>query len=358
MPWIKPAGYSAEEVNHAGDALISVSQDDEIVKAIEVLNNWRAIHSYPMHVFKVRLKHTAQLVDKNSLTVQRLKRVPAILKKLERDYPSRTKRIMLYEMQDIGGCRTILSNVSMVRKLYEKHYLKSDLKHTLVKVNDYISTPKKDGYRSFHIIYSYRSDKVGKKGYNGLLIELQLRSKLQHYWATAIETVDFFTRQAIKSSEGQDAWKEFFKLLSSAFAMMEGCPLVKGTPNDEKELYLQIKRKEAELNVIKKMEGWAKGFRTFRDVTKVDPKIRFFLLELNISREQLNLSGFTQKQEKEAIEAYSAAEKRNQGNTAFDVVLVGADTTSDLEKAYPNYFVDTTEFLNELKKVVGKYPDA
>ena len=56
--------------------------------------------------------------------------------------------------------------------------------------------------------------------FNGLRVEVQIRSKLQHFWATAIETVDFFTRQAIKSSEGHPDWVDFFKLVSSAFAKM------------------------------------------------------------------------------------------------------------------------------------------
>ncbi len=39
----------------------------------------------------------------------------------------------------------------------------------------------------------------------------------------------------------------------------------------------------------------------------------------------------------------------------YDVVLVGADTTSDLKKAYPNYFLDTKEFIFYLKKILNKY---
>ena len=29
----------------------------------------------------------------------------------------------------------------------------------------------------------------------------------------------------------------------------------------------------------------------------------------------------------------------------YDIVLVGAESTTDLKKAYPSYFLDTTEFL-------------
>ena len=87
MAWAKPTGYSKEEINRAGEALISnASSEEQLVKALGILDNWRAIHSYPMHVFKIRLKTKALEVDAKALTVQRLKRVPAIIKKLQRQY--------------------------------------------------------------------------------------------------------------------------------------------------------------------------------------------------------------------------------------------------------------------------------
>jgi hypothetical protein len=186
-------------------------------------------------------------------------------------------------------------------------------------------------------------------------VEVQIRSKLQHLWATAIETVDFFTRQAIKSSEGQKEWMDFFRLISSAFARIENCPPVPDTPADEKQLYLEIKKKEKELNVIRVMRGWAKAIKVFTQATRERPKVQFFLLELDILGEKLNISGYTKNQEQKAIADYSEAEKRNNGKKEYDVVLVGADSSTDLEKAYPNYFVDTQEFLQYLEKIIRKY---
>jgi len=136
----------------------------------------------------------------------------------------------LSRMQDIAGCRAVVSNVSLAKKLYKEGYLRSDLKHIRVNEKDYISYPKSDGYRSIHLVYKYKSKKEGKKDYNGLQIEIQIRSKLQHLWATAIETVDLFTKQAIKSNEGEKEWKDFFRLVSSAFAIMEKPLLVPNTP--------------------------------------------------------------------------------------------------------------------------------
>ena len=354
MAWVKPRGYSKGKINYAGDILINErSSEEEIDKAIGILDNWRAIHSYPMHIFKKRLKDKSNILDKNSLTVQRLKRVPAIIRKLKRKYDGKEPTMKLSQMQDIGGCRAVLANVDLAKKLYKDYYIKGDLKHKKVSEKDYIAQPKKDGYRSIHLIYKYNSDK-GKKEYNGLLVEVQIRSKLEHLWATAIETVDFFTRQAIKSNEGQREWMDFFRLVSSAFAKMENCPCVPNTPDDEQELYSEIKKKESELNVIKVMKGWANAIQVFKKAIKEKPKLQFFLLELDISGEKLNISGYTRGQEQKAIEDYAKAEKRNNGKKEYDVVLVGADNSTDLEKAYPNYFVDTEDFLRYLQKIISK----
>ena len=203
------------------------------------------------------------------------------------------------------------------------------------------------GYRSIHIVYRFKSDK-NKDIYNGLLVELQIRSKLQHVWATAVETVDFFTGQAIKSNEGEKEWKEFFRLVSSAFAKKEKTPIIPGTPSDINELKKEIKQKEKELQVIKKMENWTKSIRLFEDM-KNKKNAHFFLLELDTIQEKLIITAYSKKQEEKALNDYAKAEKNIYGKSEYDVVLVGSETT-ELKKAYPNYFLDTREFIKELKQ--------
>ena len=347
--------FGKSKIDWAGSILINESSSTENTeKALDILDTWRAMHKHPMHVFKKRLKRVSEKWDKNSISVQRLKRLPSIVKKLQRCYYGNKPTMNLSQMQDIAGCRAVMANVELVMRLYKEDYLKGDLKHKKVNEKDYITNPKTDGYRSIHLIYRYKSDKKGKMNHNGLLVEVQIRSKLQHLWATAIETVDLFTRQAIKSNEGLPEWMNFFKLVSSAFALMENTPLVPNTPKNEKELYLQIIKKEKELQVIKVMKGWTEGVKVFEEAVKKKPKLQFFLLELDIIGEKLNITGYTKSQEEKAILDYSKAEKRNQGKREYDVVLVGADTTKDLKKAYPNYFVDTGEFLSFLQKIINK----
>ena len=143
------------------------------------------------------------------------------------------------QMQDIGGRRSVLSNVELVKKLTDTYKKSRGLKHKRVNEKDYIKNPKPDGYRSVHFIYKYKSDK--KSTYDGQLVEIQIRSQLQHAWATAVETVDLFTKQAIKSNEGKQEWKDFFRLVSSAFAILENETQVPGTPER-----VDVSRKEIE----------------------------------------------------------------------------------------------------------------
>ncbi len=153
-------------------------------------------------------------------------------------------------------------------------------------------------------LYKYFSDK--SEVYNGLLIEIQIRTKLQHYWATAIETVDHFTRQAIKSNEGEEDWMEFFKLVSSAFANMEKMPIVPNTPTDKKELRKQIQALAKKLEVVKKMSEWTKIYRIIDNFEKKSKdKYDFYLLNLDLTTRELEISAFKKFQEESITSEYS-----------------------------------------------------
>lgn len=363
MAWTE-IKYKKSEVNQAGDVLINKNSSKENTdNATAILDNWRSSHSFPLHTFKIRLKRVSAQVDQGALVVQRLKRTPAIIKKLQRKYEGREPTMKLSQMQDIGGCRAVLSDVKKVIQLCDEYYhvdknIKGkhcDLKHHFKNKKDYITCPKPDGYRGIHLIYKYNSDKKQKK-YNGLLIEIQVRSKLQHFWATAIETVDHFTKQALKSNEGEKEWKDFFRLISSVFADFEKTPKVLDTPEDKFELHSQVKRLSTELRVVDKITSWAKLVRIIGQLEQKH-KSHFYLLSLSIDTKELTVTTFEKSNEEQANFAYSEAQKKaNQEKLNKDIVLVEADTAKDLRKAYPNYFLDTKEFLSILERYLNKPP--
>lgn len=339
--------YSNSQTDKAGVMLAKNNLNkDEINKYIEILSEWRAKHSFPMNVFHRRLKLSSEKLDKNALTAQRLKRTPSIIKKLNRI------TIKLTQMQDIAGCRAVMSNVDLVYSLFNNHYKKGDLKHKLSKINDYIMYPKKDGYRSIHLVYKYNSDK--NKKYNNLQIEVQIRSKIQHLWATAVETAGFFTNQALKSNQGKEDWLYFFKLVSSAFAIQENMPLVEGVTKNKYDLYREIINLENKLQVKSRMKQWAESIE-FLGHIKQQRNFHFFLLEIDLIQNKLVVTMFTKRQESKAINKYLEIEKRIYENPNYDVVLVGADNLDELEKAYPNYFLDTKDFIKQLDKMLKQF---
>ena len=126
--WETPK-FSKKQIDRAGK--IIVSPDSTILQemeALEVLNNWRSSHAYPLQVIASNLRRK----NPNAIVVQRLKRLDSITGKLKR-FPE----MSLYRMQDLGGCRVILDDV---KDVYEsvRNYKYSRIRHILKREDDYI----------------------------------------------------------------------------------------------------------------------------------------------------------------------------------------------------------------------------
>lgn len=342
MVWAVPEN-SKRQVDRAGRALaeggLPLREEND---ALQVINNWRSSHSFPMNTFQVALRQRARRIDRDALVAQRLKRVPSIVAKLRR-----FDGMKLSRMQDIGGCRAVVNSVDDVFML-RKSYLQSDIRHVFVNHKDYIAEPKASGYRGVHLVYRYRSDR--NETYNGHLVEVQLRSALQHAWATAVETMGTFLRQALKSSEGSTEWLRFFALVSSAFAAREGHGVVPCTPDDYQVLLQEIRSQEDRLKVGDRLAAFGEALRTLEEAGIRDSQ--YYLMVLKPAEETLDIWGYRKNQLNLATDAYLEAEKSVANFEGADVVLVAADSLDALRKAYPNYFLDTNTFLLELSRVI------
>ena len=132
-------------------------------------------------------------------------------------------------MQDIGGLRIVVQTMDALDKAFSViiNNVPSNFEFTKLPIN-YIENPKDvSGYRSIYFVYKYHS---GNTDLDGMKIELQLRTKLQHSWAMAVETAELITGTALKSSQGQE-WTSFFKVVSSLFAIKEQTSIM----NEHKE---------------------------------------------------------------------------------------------------------------------------
>ena len=98
----------------------------------------------------------------------------------------------LGRIEDIAGCRAVMSDLDEVLALVQS-LIKSRTSNLKHRVRDYIfANPKSSGYRGMHIVYKYQGTKAE---FRNLSVELQIRTKLQHSWATAVEVVGTFTGQ-------------------------------------------------------------------------------------------------------------------------------------------------------------------
>ncbi len=344
MAWVEPK-FSIQDVNAAGKFLRqlrlgSPAKDRErsqaFLNAIEIVDNWRASHAYPLNTFQVNLRKVARRFENEPLIAQRIKRYSSISAKLDRQ-----ASMKLSQMQDLGGCRAIMSNVKLVKKVHDYYLHESAIKHSLATVDDYIRNPKPSGYRGIHLVYRYYSDK-SKYIYNGLKIEMQLRSRLQHAWATAVETVGMFSGQALKSSLGSDEWKRFFSLMGSVVAMREKTPLVPDTPQNPNEIFDELRSIAFELQVVQRLEEYNNALHSIISGAK---NSHFYLLNLDPASRFLEIKGFKLGEAALANEAYAEAEKVAKDSSDIDTVLVSVESVALLKKAYPNYFADTRLFL-------------
>lgn len=337
--WATPE-YSAAEVDAAGHQLLIGPSGPGYDEALDVISNWRSSHNFPLNTFQTTLRRK---VPSGRIVAQRIKRLISIEKKLRR-----FSWLNLSEMQDIGGCRAVMGSVKEVESLVSE-YKKSDLRHIVCDSDDYINNPKPSGYRGFHLVYSYQSDK--KKTYNNLKVEMQIRSPLQHQWATAVETVDAFTGQALKSSIGDKEWRRFFKLMSTVIAQTEKTPPVPGAPTTKSELVDELRDLTTRLDVETRLGAYQTTLQTTSNPSTKDS--HSWLLQLDTKNKNLLITGFQVSQSKMAEERYLEAEKDLANNPGADAVLVSVNEIRYLQRAYPNYFADTTEFIKTVQAAIA-----
>ena len=332
--------YSRNAVKKAGGVLTGKKTGDNDL-ALEVLSNWRSCHGYPLNTFQATLRDKLKAVDPTAVVAQRLKRTPSIIEKLKRE-----PLMKLSTMQDIGGLRAVVKDVAAVRELVAR-YSKSRFQHSRILTRDYIAQPKGSGYRSVHLIYRYKN--AVRPDYDGLHVELQIRSRMQHYWATAVETAGVFLRESLKASEGPQPWLDFFVVCSAAFACLENCQRVPGFEHlTKKRTYAACVSAADSLDVEKILRGFAV---VVDEVASKSSAAAFHLIVLDTKEELVTIRPFSEANLAKASSEYTKLESEVREDENRQVVLVSAGPINNLKRAYPNYFLDAEDFLKQLERI-------
>lgn len=260
----------------------------------------------------------------------------------------------LARMQDIGGVRAVVNTIEEVRDLEAQYTRPNAFSHILHhEPYDYIGHPKSDGYRGVHLVYKYHNTlaRNGKaQEYEDLLVELQLRTKLQHTWATAVETVGTILGEGFKSGLGNEAWREFFALVSSAFAIIEKSPVLEQhSKYTNEELFKKLIDIERRLKVREQIQG----LTVAADAIQQHGIGGYYnLIILDLARKSVRIRAYTSDQLLQASRDLAEMEKKQSEGTAIDAVLVSAGRLKLLKRAYPNYFLDIRDFLKKIEIIV------
>ena len=340
---------SRKQVQKAGKALAKGNATpDELSQAMAILSQWRSLHSYPINTFQAMLRGKVKSLNLKSLIIaQRLKRAPSIIRKLQR-FPS----MDLSRMQDIGGLRIVLSSVEDVYRLHTNIIKGQRSQHEpLLPPNDYIKQPKADGYRSLHQVFKYKSQP--HPNLDGLFIELQIRTKLQHSWATAVETLGIIEKSSFKTGEWKGDFKRFFQLASALFSYHEKQPVLPEFANIPINKIVQdLLQIEQDLQIFAKLQGL---IITGSHIETNDKKSNgYHLMELDTSKGTVSLIAFSNSQLEKAENFYQLREIQIRDNPNIELVLISAGNLKDIKKAYPNYFLDTQEFIKHLTNICEK----
>lgn len=327
--------YSKKEIKEAGRLLAGrVQRSPEVEQAFRILHNWRMHHAYPM--VRERTKLSRAVNPSGGLTAGRLKRISSIRKKLFRG------TVKLNEMQDLVGCRAILDSMDHLSEVLNR-YRHIDEGGRVRRKTDYIRAPKPDGYRSVHLIVKFDETGAGEK-HRGCLVELQLRTRLQHVWATTVEAAGAMRNEDLKASEGCSQWLRFLALMSGHIADLEKQPRGENLPTNSNQLRKEVKELSEALNVRENLNAFRNlmkeaessgGSHSGRYMLRMDAKTG----SVDVTpawRDEFHFSDLDDdfEESRQSLE-------------------VSIKSMKMLRQAYPNYFADTSEFLKILEDLEG-----
>ena len=257
----------------------------------------------------------------------------------------------------LGGCRLVLGDID------EAYAAAAHLTHKMQHkdghaIKDYISIPRSSGYRSYHLVSMNRGI---DRDYR---VELQIRTKLQHLWSTAVEAASFIygidyktERESVLECPSQEQRvRTFFAIVSSLFALEEGTPGVPGHTASKYELVRRLRDLRSSDGILQDLRSANEGVYTLDAKTNPDgPSL--YLMRFATDQQFLDIQSFPQEQLEDAIASYGESEacsslERGQSanETLYDNVLLAyAQDATQLSLAFPNYSAHIAEFIEHVE---------
>lgn len=322
---------SKTKIDKSGYALAkgSFSSDEEYLELESIFDEYRKSHLQPLSETTIELQNWLNSYGGSYYIAQRLKRKPQIVRKLNR------LSVRLTQLQDIGGCRIIVEknqDVDRLRKFIEEK-ISSQSNFNLTRSTDYREKGRDDtGYRSLHLLLEK----------NEIKLELQIRSRIQHYWAESIERTSVIYGYHLKEKEGDQSVIDYFKKLSGIFYEIEAGR----EPHAQEKLALDHLRSESE-SIIESSDK----NRVFDSYVNED------IIRTLSEKESRNKSGLNNwiivfdwntgafvswdiidRNPDAAIKAYVNYENLFPATEGYEVVMIGSSDVATVRQTHSHYF--------------------
>lgn len=316
------------EIDRLGERI--QSSKELAIEDLNMLQEYRqSFQEAVANVFGFVLE-TARKIDKQCIVTFRIKRIDTIVEKLKRFEENPNGRMTLSRMWDIAGCRCIF-NVPQEEKLYSLLDRICEEYGPDCKINDYVASPRSSGYRSIHV---YVKDKLTQKP-----IEVQIRNRKQHNWATLVEIVDLLYGTQNKEYGTKSSLGRFLYLYSSASSLVD-------------DDFSEMLKTERKMKVFERMSSVLTGnYLHIRRqwISQTQGGNNYFVIIANKKGSQI----FSYPSFKEAESAYYS---KYLSNDDSNIVLTHLSSPGfeQISMAYSNYMLAMHAFFDDYRIMVSK----
>lgn len=301
---------------------------EEAIELEEVFDAYRASHLGPLSKTTIDLQNWLRGYEGRYYIAQRLKRKPQILRKLRR------LSVRLTQLQDIGGCRIIVDNNSDVDRLVShiKYNLSLDDAFNISKITDYRHKGRDEtGYRSVHVMIER----------DGRTVELQIRSRIQHYWAESIERASVIYGYHLKEQEGDPVVIEYFRLLSDIFYEIESGR----EPSVVAKINLASSREQAQAVISKSDKNRVFYSYVNEDIVQTltsvqggSDSINNWIIVFNWNSGEFVTWEAVGREAGDAVRKYVHYERQFPSEENYEVVMIGSSDIATVRQTHSHYF--------------------
>lgn len=321
--------FTKSKIDKAGRSMAFPKEEisEECIELEDIFDRYRASHLEPLSKTTLELQQWLHGYGGRYYIAQRLKRKPQIVRKLSR------LSVRLTQLQDIGGCRIIVDSNRDVDNLIK--YIKDQVKHKssfeINKITDYRERGRDDtGYRSVHLILS-----------RNVAIELQVRSRIQHYWAESIERTSVIYGHHLKEKEGDEIVIDYFKKLSDVFYELESGR----DPSTMDKVELDKLRVRAEEIISHSDSNNVLGSYVNEDIVRTlaavegdSETLQNWIIVFNWATGSFVTWDTVGRDPSEAVAKYVNYERQFPAEERYEVVMIGSSDVASVRQTHSHYF--------------------